>query len=303
VRSAEITNQPSGIQAVKAGLAFKAYEIEELADRWFFRPAGALIAYAASLTPMTPNQLTLIGLVIGVASGALLYWPALGMWAFGGLILHSVLDSADGQLARIKNMFSIEGRILDGVGGYFTHIAIYSAILCGWLSRGGGLWLFVPWLAAGLCNAVHAAMYDYNRNQYNSYAIKGQIPKAEKLDTSTTLGKLLSMIYGDYDDSQKRLAGLHGKVVDELQRRWGAEGKLPPAASEAYRKRYYWMVRGWNFLGDNTRFYAIGVVAWLGRPELFIWFVLTVMNLALVTCWLAEQRVDRRYLEDLKSIA
>ena len=207
---------PRGFEALKASLAFKAFEIEELADRFFFRPAGSLFAYAAWRTPMTPNQLTLIGLVTGVVAGALLFWPALGLWAFAGLILHGVLDSADGQLARLRNQFSFEGRVLDGLGGYFTHIAIFAGLLAGWLARGGSWWFAIPLLAAGGCCALHAGMYDYNRGQYNLYAIKGEFPKVEKLDTSKTSGKVMNLLYGDYEATQKRISGLHADVEDEL---------------------------------------------------------------------------------------
>ena len=43
-------------------------------------------------------------------------------------------------------------------------------------------------------------------------------------------------------------------------------------------------MRGWNFLGDNTRFYAIGVVAWLQHVTWFFPAVL-LMNVALVVLW------------------
>ena len=70
-------------------------------------------------------------MLIGIAGGALLYNERLGFLAFALLILYSILDSADGQLARMTGQVTELGRVLDGVGGYLTHAAIYIAIVGG----------------------------------------------------------------------------------------------------------------------------------------------------------------------------
>jgi len=59
------------------------------------------------------------------------------------------------------------------------------------------------------------------------------------------------------------------------------------------------LVRGWNVLGDNTRFYAIGVLAAIGRPDWFFTFVLIPMNAAFAALWLWQLRADRRFLDRL----
>ena len=96
---------------LERSLAFKAYEIEELADVYFFRPLGAVVAYASRSVGMSPNGLTVLGGIVGAAGGGLLYVESLGALAFALLILHGVIDSADGQLARLTNRTSELGRI------------------------------------------------------------------------------------------------------------------------------------------------------------------------------------------------
>jgi hypothetical protein len=54
------------------GMAFKAREIEELADVYFFRPLGMVFAKLARAAGLSPTAVTLIGAAIGVAGGALL---------------------------------------------------------------------------------------------------------------------------------------------------------------------------------------------------------------------------------------
>ena len=116
---------------IATALAFKAYEIEELQDIVFFRPAGILFAQAARALRLTPNALTIGGALIGIGGGALFYFENLGWPAFGLLVLHGVLDSSDGQLARMTGRTSEIGRMLDGLSGYLTHAVMYIAIEIG----------------------------------------------------------------------------------------------------------------------------------------------------------------------------
>ena len=101
---------PRDGQAVLAqGLAFKAYEIEELVDVYFFRRLGFVVARVAAALRLTPTQVTVFGALVGVAGGAMLYDQRLGLYAFALLILHGIIDSADGQLARMTGQ-------VDGIG-------------------------------------------------------------------------------------------------------------------------------------------------------------------------------------------
>src|SRR5450755_1606302 len=92
------------------GLAFKAYEIEELADVYFFRPLGFIVARCAAALGVTPIQLTILSMLAGVSGGALLYGERSGLLGFALLIIYSVFDSADGQLARLTGRVTELGR-------------------------------------------------------------------------------------------------------------------------------------------------------------------------------------------------
>ena len=78
-----------------------------------------------------------------------------------------------------------------------------------------------------------------------------------------------------------------------------ATGLIRDGDRARYRELFYPLVRGWNFLGDNTRFFAIGVLVCLHRIDLFFAFVLVPMNLAFVALWLWQRRADRRFLAGL----
>jgi phosphatidylglycerophosphate synthase len=262
---------------------------------YFFRPAGMLVARAARHLGLTPTAVTLAGAAVGVAGGALLALEQLALGGFALIVLHSILDSADGQLARMTGQVSERGRVLDGVSGYVTHTAIYAAILAGRAATAGGS-LLIPWAAlAGVVNIVHAQMYDYHRGEYMRFAIAGV---ARPASSSRPRAGLLMRVVSVYEAAQRRLAGRHPEVARAIEAR-SVSGIVRPEDRVRYRACFYRPVRGWNLLGDNTRFYAIGVLAWLHHLEWFITFMLVPMNAALVALWLWQARADRRFLAGL----
>ena len=273
-------------------LAFKAYEIEELADVYFFRPLGAVIAHAARSLSLTPNHLTVAGGAVGMAAGALLYDERLGLAAFALLIVHGIVDSSDGQLARMTGQTSELGRVLDGIGGYATYAAVYVAILAGYVSRGGSPSIIGWAVLAGAANAAQAQMYDYHRTSYITIAVKGRAPRDDGAEIDVVWVRRL---FRGYVWLQRRLIGLHGRVEAAIAAR-SPGGVVSDHDRSRYRAVFYRPVRGWNLLGDNTRFYVIGVLAWLQHLEWFFTFVLLPMNLALGVLWCWQRRADRRFL-------
>jgi phosphatidylglycerophosphate synthase len=272
------------------GLAFKAYEIEEIADVYFFRPSGMIFARAARALHLTPTAVTIAGSLVGLVGGAMLYSESLGLIAFAVIIFHSVLDSSDGQLARMTGQVTELGRVLDGVGGYVTHAAIFLAIGASMFERGWGGSAVVLMLGAGASTIVHAQMYDYHRTSYARTALKGIAAPPAALSRRGVLRI--------YERMQRALSGLHPRVEREIAAR-SPHGTVRDDDRARYRSCFYWPVRGWNALGDNTRFYAVGVLAWMHRLDLFFTFVLVPMNAVFAALWLWELRADRRFLAGL----
>jgi len=273
------------------GLAFKAYEIEELADVYFFRPLGAIIARGGRALGLTPIQLTIAGTVVGVAGGLLLYDERLGLIAFALLIVYGIADSADGQLARMTGQVSELGRVLDGVGGYVAHVAIYLPIATGVIHRGGSNSIFLWMFLAGLANAMQAQMYDYHRTAYATVVAEGRAPDNDPAKVPSWV----RWLFRGYLMMQRCLIGCHAEVETAIASR-SVGGRVREEDRAKYRQCFYRPVRGWNLLGDNTRFYAIGVLACLHRIDLFFAFILLPMNLALLALWFWQRNADRRFL-------
>jgi hypothetical protein len=270
--------------------AFKAYEIEELADVYFFRPLGMIGARGAQRLRLTPTAVTIVATILGIAGGVLLFEPSAAFAGFALLIVHSILDSSDGQLARMTGQASEFGRMLDGIGGYLTHVSIYLALLTSALVGGAGALAVAAAVAAAISNVVHAQMYDYHRSTYTAIAINGTPTVGE--------GPVRPAIVGAYERMQRAVCGAHRLVEQAIAAR-AVGGRVHDDDRAAYRRSFYALVRGWNVLGDNTRFYAIGVLAVEHRLDWFFIFVLLPMNAAFAALWLCQRRADRRFLERL----
>jgi hypothetical protein len=273
-----------------SGLAFKAYEIEELADVYFFRRCGIVVAHAARWCRFSPNTVSVLAGLIGGVGGAMLASDRLALAGVAGLFLYGIFDSADGQLARMTGQTSELGRLLDGLAGYVAHTAAYLGIVIGVVSRGGS-WSMLGWaIAAGLFTALHAQMYDYHRSAYAAIVVKG-VPSG----TPPLGGRRSPPLMSAYEALQRRLAGRHPEVEALIASRSEA-GRVRVEDRARYRACFYRPVRGWNLLGDNVRRYAFAVLALLHHLDWMFPFILLPLNLVLIGMWLWQRGADRRFL-------
>ncbi|WP_127129807.1 CDP-alcohol phosphatidyltransferase family protein [Georgenia sp. SYP-B2076] len=105
-------------------------------SRWINRPGGRVLAAAASLTPMTPNQVSIVSGAVSAVGIALIALvppaPWLGVVVWLVLALGFMLDSADGQLARLTGRGGAAGEWLDHVLDAAKMVGIHAAVLISW---------------------------------------------------------------------------------------------------------------------------------------------------------------------------
>jgi len=116
---------------------------DQVFNTYFMRPIAGFVVAVLSRTPITPNQVTILNLLIFVVAAALfIALPTArgGLVAVGVLELSYLLDCTDGMLARHKGLASKEGHLFD----FFTD-EIKAVLLAGALAvrlfRTGGLGL------------------------------------------------------------------------------------------------------------------------------------------------------------------
>src|SRR5688572_21444849 len=94
----------------------KSRDVEDPINLWFNRPLAYAFVALVYRTPITPNQVTLLSIGVGVAAAACWWQGGEPLMLWGGILLwtSAILDGADGILARAKQSFSELGRALDG---------------------------------------------------------------------------------------------------------------------------------------------------------------------------------------------
>jgi len=83
---------------------------------WVARPPAAFFVYALKGTPITPNQVTLLSLLVCAGAGAIYLFLPGHAWLIAATLvfeLSFVLDCVDGQLARLRDIASPLGHLFD----------------------------------------------------------------------------------------------------------------------------------------------------------------------------------------------
>ncbi len=114
-------------------------------NRFVARPLAAVLLVPLRATSITPNQVTLLTLVVFTAGAAMLaLWPGWRplMIAVGVIEVSYVLDCVDGQLARLKGTSSPIGAHLDFLMDELKAFLLIAAVgIRLWLASGQDRWL------------------------------------------------------------------------------------------------------------------------------------------------------------------
>lgn len=118
-------------------------------SRWVNRPLGRVFAATAYKLGLGPNAISLISAAftftgIGlVATGTPSVWLGIAVCAL--LVVGYALDSADGQVARLRGGGSLAGEWLDHVLDAFKNTSFHLAVTVMWVRNLDG---WQPWTAA-----------------------------------------------------------------------------------------------------------------------------------------------------------
>ena len=117
-------------------------------EAWVRRRAEALMS-AVGRVPLTPNQVTVVGMVLTFVAATLAAFGQL-RWAGVVLILAGTCDILDGALARSTNKSYTYGAFLDSTLDRYSEGAIYLGLAAYFVGMGGplGRWLVLATLAA-----------------------------------------------------------------------------------------------------------------------------------------------------------
>ncbi len=286
---------------------YKSRDVEGLLDIHFYRKIGYRLAQFFARRNLTPIGVTLLGSFTGVVAGHLFFYDNLALNTLGMalLVLSNALDNADGQLARLTNRGSREGRVIDGLGDFAVLFSIYFHLCLRYVAGGGSNWVWLLAIAAGASSSVQMAVADYLRNAYmyfGSDRTRGEFDSSTGLEEEYTQlkwrhepwRKFLLRVYLDYTVGQERY------IPQMMKVRKAIEGRTSePWLIERYRRENKPIVKSANFFGRNTRMVLLFLLLILNQPIWYFIFELTIFNFLLVFVLVRQKNVFDRLLDHL----
>lgn len=238
--------------ARSGGSAAKPPEVEEWVDQRIHRPLARRVVALLVRTPITPNQVTLLSALVGVAAAlAVARGAHEARWcAIGGVLLFVsvVLDCCDGQLARARQVSSTYGAILDGVADYVVgaSIGIGAGYFMATVHHSRWYWLLA--LAGIASSAVQSALFDHAKTRYLARVGGGY---SEREEDPTRLAAERQRAW-----RERRLKdALLLAVYLQYSRAQQSALRIPPAADPvAHRAAHAGRMRAWTWLGIGTHF-------------------------------------------------
>lgn len=127
-----------------------------LVDRVFNRPCGRPLSKLLIHTPVSPNTVSIISILIGVVSAVCFAKGQFQMSILGAILfqISAIIDCVDGDIARILFKESVLGKWLDLAGDQIVHVSVFAGITLGLLASGanglGTIWLGASAVAGAL---------------------------------------------------------------------------------------------------------------------------------------------------------
>lgn len=240
----------------------KEHKFIDLSD--YGRPLARLIANSLKETAYTPIDVTIwfiISGLIAVACILLEYYWAAGFF----LLFKSILDAADGELARIRGTPSYTGRYLDSVADILLNMLIFMALW--YISEVHFMYCLLAFVGIQLQGTLYNYYYVILRNNVNgdttSRIFENETPTALKGEAQ----KNVAILFGIY----KALYGVFDKTIYALDSNASTGRRLPNI-----------MMTALSTFGLGFQLLIISVMLVVGYKEYIVYFFLWYSVMILV---------------------
>ena len=254
----------------------------ELAVAWVFGPLARLVVPVLLRLRMPPPAVVLAHATVGLAAALLLARGEL-LGAAVLLQVKTLLDNADGLLARASGRVTLLGRYLDTELDLLVNVAVFAAL---------GAVTGEPWLALAAFLAATALLsLDFNLSELHREA-QGRAT-VHPAPTGGRVERVLTAVYAVVFAPQDRLLrALSGR---RLERALGGEADPGRGlrATLAYHDRL--TLAFLANTGLSTQLAVLGICLAAGAPALFLWLALACL-LPLPLLQLRRERLARRAL-------
>ncbi|MEY4531048.1 MAG: hypothetical protein RLZZ156_1769 [Deinococcota bacterium] len=243
--------------------SLKARPRVEYISEYGFRKLAHLVVLLLLPLNVAPTNLVIFHTVLGVIAGFLI---ARGEFIWAALLIQikTVLDNADGQLARASGMVSEIGRYADTEGDFIVNIALFAG-----LGAYSGAW-FLALIAFTIFTLLLSLdfnweyLYRFERKEYFR-------PAPDTSKENQVVLRLLENFYATIFKPQDNLI----RVFCE-QRFEQLYQQYPNANARAAARLEYYEADSLFVLANlelSTQLLLLGICLVLGVPQLYLWFV------------------------------
>jgi hypothetical protein len=281
--------------------SLKMKEVEEIPDLLFYRPVAFLLVRVIYRTEITPNQISLFAIVMGIFAG---YFYSLGQplyFTIGALffLAFNILDCSDGQLARLKKNGTPVGRIIDGISDFIATTAVFIGIALGFALKTDIVYYWLIMLIiTGISAIVHSILVDFYRTRFLDFVRGGRSNYDDELE--------------EFRKEYESLKGLKGRIFDKgvllfylrysaLQRILVARRKRTKpfiASPEEYFRKNKYIIRFWVLMGPTALVSTIIICSFLNRFDIFIWIVVAGFNSLALILWIVQKIIDGTFKKE-----
>jgi phosphatidylglycerophosphate synthase len=256
---------------------------DELVNTYVMRPTAGVLVRALYPTKVTPNQVTVAAAIAGFAASALYCTGDPLRTAVAGLCLTAkdILDSADGQLARAKGMFSRAGRFLDSIVDIAVNLCVCAANAAAAVAAGAGAWAVAAWCAAFLGMTLRVSYHVFYQSSYlhlhdayegnrTSEAVRPEDAAAG--GAAFALQRVFQFLYGWQDAWMASID------------RWCRGGVERSGLTDTLWYGDARALRLSGFLGLGTELFLLMLCSVAGAMTVYLWVNLLLMNALWGSC-------------------
>jgi phosphatidylglycerophosphate synthase len=246
---------------------------QELACEWVYRPLAHVVVVALLPLRVPPPLVAAAAGATGIAAAVQL---AQGKWLLAAILVQAktILDNADGQLARLSGRVTAFGRYLDSELDLFVNAALFTGVA---VATGRTVLA-----AAGFAALTIVLSVNFNGERlYRDERGEGSTAMPDTSGRAASfLRRLYLLVYAPQDRVVERF------VANRLR-------DAGPRERLAYHDRATVSVLA--NLGMSTQLLVFGVCIALGHPAVFAWVALSELALVLALAMRRERflRVPR----------
>lgn len=238
-------------------------------------------------TPVTPHQVIMFSMIIGIASSILIIQSTIIAVIIGAVLLFykNVFDKVDGSLARAKNIATRRGRFYDSISDFIVSFALFTAIGFKLYSSYHAIWVWVVSYTALVTSMLQCSYFVFYEVSFIKQTGKKTVNRlierviAEDLKSedgfTILLQRIFQVIYGWQD---YLMFSIDKFFISKLKQYYSGSG----LENIWYKDKPFLSLS--SLLCIGTHMFLIALSAVIGNFECYLYVNFIVLNLLLIFC-------------------